>query len=123
MKIGDKEIEINVKRFIVIIFIIILLWASFFWFAVKYGEKVTRDPCSLCASNQGKQVICSISESGKQKIFYPDGSSEETGNSLGGWEMNKKGGIFKYIFWMAVGIVVGLVLGGKLVCTYWCGCN
>jgi len=35
--------------------------------------------------------------------------------------MNKKGGVFAYIFWMLAGFVGGTLLASKFICTYWCG--
>lgn len=36
---------------------------------------------------------------------------------------NKKGLlILKYLFWLVLGLVLGLVFLGKFICKYWCGC-
>jgi len=47
------------KRFWIVIFIVLILWGSLFWFMIKYGESVRRDPCSICAERHGELVVCS----------------------------------------------------------------
>ena len=62
------------KKHIIIITIIIFIWLSFFVYIVIYGEKVSRDPCSICAEELEEDIVCF--KGANKKIFYSTGDVE-----------------------------------------------
>lgn len=70
-------IEIDFKRFIIVLILIILIWVSFLAYLFYYGEQVRKDPCTVCAESVGKNVNCFVGETGK--IFHTNGSIQNIG--------------------------------------------
>lgn len=64
--------EYNMKRLIVISIVMLIIWGSLLTFWYIKADEVSKDPCSICAKEQGKAVICSIGMN--TKTFYPNGT-------------------------------------------------
>lgn len=69
------------KMFWIAVILIMIIWGSLFFYIVKYGEDVKRDPCSVCAERIGDKVTCVYGTS--TIAFYPSGKIEdESGENL-----------------------------------------
>jgi len=66
------------KKWIIIIAILVLIWVSFFCYLIIYGEKVSKDPCSVCAERLGKEVVCNYGKFNSNSVtFFPNGSIKQ----------------------------------------------
>lgn len=50
--------ELDYKKLLIMGIILCLIWGSFLWYLVTYGEKVSESPCQVCADKMGESVIC-----------------------------------------------------------------
>jgi hypothetical protein len=80
-------IEIDMRKFIIAIIVILIMWSSVLFMVYKYGEDIKNDPCKVCAKRMGKNVQCTQLSTDSFKIpatrvFYPNGSVYEPGAEL-----------------------------------------
>lgn len=60
---------------IIVAVTMLIVWGSLLWFWVSYGEKVSRDPCSVCSEVRGENVICTLGGFiPVKRVYYPNGS-------------------------------------------------
>ena len=62
-------------EFIVVVIVMFLIWCSLLTFLWFKAEEITRDPCSICAKEVNKTMVCFTIEPGtmtRQKIFFPN---------------------------------------------------
>ena len=71
-----KEYWVTNSRFKLIVIILVLMWIGLMVFFFIEGENIRKDPCSICAKQQGENVVCSVGASGymAQRTYYPNGS-------------------------------------------------
>jgi len=69
-----KEYLITDSRFKLIVIILVLMWVGIMIFFYLKADEVTKNPCSVCAKQMQKEVVCSIGTSGyiNQRTFYPN---------------------------------------------------
>jgi len=58
------------KVWIILTIILLLIWGSFFYFFINYGEVVRKDPCKVCAERLGKDFICTSIGIGSESVIY-----------------------------------------------------
>lgn len=62
----------------IIIIVMLIVWGTFLWFAISYGEEVKSDPCSVCSKQMGERVVCMvIGNSPISREYYPNGTIEQ----------------------------------------------
>jgi|SRR3990172_5487344 len=66
------------NRFMVIVFVMLIIWGSILIFLAIKTEEITKDPCSICSKRLGADIICyqtkGISE---RRRYYENGSIED----------------------------------------------
>jgi hypothetical protein len=66
---------INKNKFIVILFVMLIIWSSIFLLFYLKTDEITKDPCSICAERLNENVICYSSGFRVfSKTFYTDGN-------------------------------------------------
>jgi len=53
-----------------------IIWGTLFIFWIKYGESVSRDPCSICAEKMKGDIVCTTTNA--NRIYYKNGSIVDT---------------------------------------------
>jgi hypothetical protein len=75
-----KEYWITNSRFKIILIVLFIMWLGVMVLFYLKTDEVTKNPCQICAKQQGVNVICSIwDSSGRQQIFSPDFKIFNTG--------------------------------------------
>lgn len=62
------------KKYILLITVVLLfiMWSVFFVFLFRHAKNVERDPCSICATKVGMNVVCRIE--GVTRVYDPNGT-------------------------------------------------
>jgi len=65
-----KEFYVTNNRFKFIALILFLMFLVFMLVIFLKGDEISKSPCSICAKQQGENVICYVGD--MQRIYYQD---------------------------------------------------
>ena len=60
---------------------LVLIWGTFFFFLVKYGDAVKTDPCSFCAKRMDQKIT--FAKEGIMRIYHVNGTIEDIELAIG----------------------------------------
>ena len=68
-----KEYWITNSRFKIILLVFFIFWLGIMALFYLKTDEVTKNPCQICAKQQGTQVLCTmLGGNGNQQTFYPN---------------------------------------------------
>lgn len=71
------------KKFIVLGILLILIWSSFLFLIINYGETLRKHPCQICSEKIGENVVCS---NGQYTMTFSENSiKKESVIKWGNW--------------------------------------